>query len=227
MQGLLSDRLVTAGHDRSDGGLLVTLLEMAFAGNCGLDVRLPAVSGTSSSSSSGGGGGDVVLRGLVDLLFSEELGLVLEVLPAHEEQVSRVVQSRVEQSRLPYVHPVNTHDQLSFLIHHLTHPQCVLTLPLSLHPLILSHQPLPTTLFQVLRAFAAARVPCVSIGRTGSRQGGLTSPSPAGGGSGGSRGRGVGGAGAAEEVARVTVRVGEVSRGGDSCHSLYFLYFVM
>ena len=83
VQGLLSDRLVTAGHDRSDGGLLVTLLEMAFAGNCGLDVRLPAVSGTSSS----GGGGDEVLRGLVDFLFSEELGLVLEVLPAHEEQV--------------------------------------------------------------------------------------------------------------------------------------------
>jgi phosphoribosylformylglycinamidine synthase len=32
---------VLAYHDRSDGGVLVTLLEMAFAGHCGLDVTLP------------------------------------------------------------------------------------------------------------------------------------------------------------------------------------------
>ena len=29
-----------AYHDRSDGGLLITLLEMAFAGRCGLDIEL-------------------------------------------------------------------------------------------------------------------------------------------------------------------------------------------
>ena len=100
-------------------------------------------------------------------------------------------------------------------------PLSLTHLPLPRSPL--SYQPLPSTLSQVLRAFAAARVPCVSIGRTGSRQGGLTSPSPspAGGGSGGSRVRGVGGAGAAEEVARVTVRVGEVSGG------IIFLYFIL
>jgi phosphoribosylformylglycinamidine synthase len=28
--------LLLAYHDRSDGGLLVTLLEMAFAGHCGV-----------------------------------------------------------------------------------------------------------------------------------------------------------------------------------------------
>jgi len=33
MQSLLSKKLISAGHDRSDGGLLVTVLEMAFAGN--------------------------------------------------------------------------------------------------------------------------------------------------------------------------------------------------
>jgi phosphoribosylformylglycinamidine synthase len=37
----LKDReLVLAYHDRSDGGLLVTLLEMAFAAHCGLEVTL-------------------------------------------------------------------------------------------------------------------------------------------------------------------------------------------
>ena len=34
--------MLRAYHDRSDGGLLVTLLEMAFAGHCGLDIALPA-----------------------------------------------------------------------------------------------------------------------------------------------------------------------------------------
>ena len=35
---------VLAYHDRSDGGLFTTLVEMAFAGHCGLDVVLPAPS---------------------------------------------------------------------------------------------------------------------------------------------------------------------------------------
>ena len=52
-----------AYHDRSDGGLLVTLLEMAFAGGCGLDIDVP--------------GGDPVAA-----LFSEELGAVVQVRAA-------------------------------------------------------------------------------------------------------------------------------------------------
>ncbi|NOZ77625.1 MAG: phosphoribosylformylglycinamidine synthase [Acidobacteria bacterium] len=61
-QELLARGLVTAGHDRSDGGLITTLLEMAFAGNCGLDADVP------------GGSGDPLA-----VLFAEELGLVLEI----------------------------------------------------------------------------------------------------------------------------------------------------
>ncbi len=60
VQDLLAEELVTAGHDRSDGGLITTLLEMAFAGNCGLEVTLE--------------GDDPIA-----VLFNEELGLVLEV----------------------------------------------------------------------------------------------------------------------------------------------------
>ena len=63
VQELIAVRLVTAGHDRSDGGLITTLLEMAFAGNCGIEVALPAEPDT-----------DPISR-----LFSEELGLVMEV----------------------------------------------------------------------------------------------------------------------------------------------------
>ena len=60
VQEAIEQDLLLSGHDRSDGGLITTLLEMAFAGNCGLDITL------QSSSSA------------VAALFAEELGLVLE-----------------------------------------------------------------------------------------------------------------------------------------------------
>ncbi|EAQ99498.1 phosphoribosylformylglycinamidine synthase [Congregibacter litoralis] len=52
---------VIAYHDRSDGGLAVTLLEMAFAGRCGLEIVLPE-------------GVDALRR-----LFSEEPGAVVQI----------------------------------------------------------------------------------------------------------------------------------------------------
>jgi len=63
IQQLIEDDTLTAGHDRSDGGLVTTLLEMAFAGNCGLEIDLPPTFGTDPLTT----------------LFAEELGLVLEV----------------------------------------------------------------------------------------------------------------------------------------------------
>jgi phosphoribosylformylglycinamidine synthase len=64
VQDLIDEGLVLAGHDRSDGGLITTLLEMAFAGNCGFDVDLSALPEGASDPFS--------------LLFSEELGMVIE-----------------------------------------------------------------------------------------------------------------------------------------------------
>uniref|UniRef100_UPI00398EDF8E phosphoribosylformylglycinamidine synthase-like n=1 Tax=Pristiophorus japonicus TaxID=55135 RepID=UPI00398EDF8E len=61
-QRLLEERLLSAGHDVSDGGLLTCMLEMAIAGNCGIELDI------SNSDTSA-----------IELLFSEELGLVLEV----------------------------------------------------------------------------------------------------------------------------------------------------
>ena len=57
---LLASGEVLAIHDRSDGGLFVTLAEMAFAGACGFDVDLPG-------------------RSAVAALYAEELGVVLQV----------------------------------------------------------------------------------------------------------------------------------------------------
>ncbi|WP_434380560.1 phosphoribosylformylglycinamidine synthase [Melittangium boletus] len=62
MQALNEAGLVLAYHDRSDGGLVTTLVEMAFAGHRGLEVDVGAL------------GPDAVAA-----LFNEELGAVLQV----------------------------------------------------------------------------------------------------------------------------------------------------
>ncbi|XP_071978907.1 phosphoribosylformylglycinamidine synthase isoform X2 [Engystomops pustulosus] len=83
-QELIKERVLSAGHDVSDGGLVTCLLEMAFAGNCGLDVDF-SFSGVSA----------------LDLLFSEELGLVLEVAEAsHVKVMERYLASGLQCLRL-------------------------------------------------------------------------------------------------------------------------------
>lgn len=62
MQHLVAKKSVIAYHDRSDGGLFTTLVEMAFAGNTGLDIDLEDLNGTD-----------------LERLFNEELGAVLQV----------------------------------------------------------------------------------------------------------------------------------------------------
>lgn len=56
---------VLAYHDRSDGGVLVTLLEMAFAGRCGLNIQLSEHSGDPLAA-----------------LFAEEAGAVVQLAEA-------------------------------------------------------------------------------------------------------------------------------------------------
>ena len=65
IQGLNADGYLLAYHDRSDGGLLTTVLEMAFAGHCGLSLNLDALADDSSE--------------LPAVLFNEELGAVIQV----------------------------------------------------------------------------------------------------------------------------------------------------
>jgi phosphoribosylformylglycinamidine synthase len=66
--------LLRAYHDRSDGGLLVTLLEMAFAGHCGLDIALPAARGPAAAQ-----------------LFSEEPGVVVQLLASDEARFREIL----------------------------------------------------------------------------------------------------------------------------------------
>jgi phosphoribosylformylglycinamidine synthase len=61
VQELAADGTLLAYHDRSDGGLFVALLEMAFAGGCGLEIELSDDKDPLAQ------------------LFSEELGAILQV----------------------------------------------------------------------------------------------------------------------------------------------------
>jgi len=70
VQGLNRKGLLLAYHDRSDGGLFAAACEMAFAGHCGLDLRLDDL------------GGDALAA-----LFNEELGALVQVRHADADEV--------------------------------------------------------------------------------------------------------------------------------------------
>ena len=71
LRRLAREGVALAWHDRSDGGLFVTLCEMAFAGRLGLSVELPGLDGEA----------------LLARLFAEEPGGVMQV---DSDQVERV-----------------------------------------------------------------------------------------------------------------------------------------
>ena len=74
-QRLLRERVLLAGHDRSDGGLLTTVLEMCFGGDCGC-----VMEATTENS-------------VMEWLFNEELGLVVEVDDAKVAEVLAVYEA--------------------------------------------------------------------------------------------------------------------------------------
>ncbi len=76
VQSLISRKLLLAYHDRSDGGLLATLCEMAFAGHCGFHVNLDSLGEDTLGS-----------------LFNEELGAVLQIRESDRERVLAVLGS--------------------------------------------------------------------------------------------------------------------------------------
>ncbi|MEO7761890.1 MAG: phosphoribosylformylglycinamidine synthase, partial [Casimicrobiaceae bacterium] len=70
LQQLNRDGKILAYHDRSDGGLIATVCEMAFASRCGLDLDIDACGAEP-----------------LPVLFNEELGAVLQVRSADRAAV--------------------------------------------------------------------------------------------------------------------------------------------
>jgi len=70
IQTLVREGKVMAYHDKGDGGLIVTLAEMAFAGHCGLSADIASLGSDALST-----------------LFNEELGAVIQVQSESVESV--------------------------------------------------------------------------------------------------------------------------------------------
>ena len=69
--------IVLAYHDRSDGGLFTALVEMMFAGRCGLEIMLDGISPSPN------------VEDVVEALFNEELGAVFQVQKKDEMEFHR------------------------------------------------------------------------------------------------------------------------------------------
>lgn len=72
IQELVEQGLITAYHDRSDGGLIVAALEMAFASRCGFDL-------------------DIAGNDALATLFNEELGALVQVPFSSKAKVDAVL----------------------------------------------------------------------------------------------------------------------------------------
>ncbi len=97
--GLISaaraEGLLLAYHDRSDGGLFTTLAEMSFAGHCGLSLDI-------------GGLGE---ENHLALLFSEELGAVVQIKASSLERLQSLAQEYGFANQLHTLGSVNDEDR--------------------------------------------------------------------------------------------------------------------
>ena len=74
---LLLNRKILAYHDRSDGGLFSTLVEMAFAGRSGIDIDISSFCRSDSKQ--------------IQALFNEELGVVIQIRKKDKKEVLSIL----------------------------------------------------------------------------------------------------------------------------------------
>jgi phosphoribosylformylglycinamidine synthase len=97
IQTLIADHKLLAYHDRSDGGLFTTISEMAFAGRCGVTVKLDLL-GTDDFS----------------VLYNEELGAVIQVKAEDKEAVLNTLAGHGLASCSMVIGSLNETDQIEF-----------------------------------------------------------------------------------------------------------------
>jgi phosphoribosylformylglycinamidine synthase len=74
IQEMIAENIILAGHDKSDGGLITTVLEMAFGGNCGLNLSFENAEAEQ-----------------IPFWFNEELGLVLEIDKNEKKEFEKII----------------------------------------------------------------------------------------------------------------------------------------
>jgi phosphoribosylformylglycinamidine synthase len=94
IQQLGREGKLLAYHDRSDGGLLATVVEMAFAGHVGVDLEIPAG------------------HNAISALFSEELGAVLQIRESDLDDVYLLLRQHGFKSCTTRIGTLNPHSAL-------------------------------------------------------------------------------------------------------------------
>ncbi len=100
IQALVAQGKLLAYHDRSDGGLLVTLAEMAFTGHCGIEADIGTLGDDALSS-----------------LFNEELGAVIQVAAADREAVESMLQAHGLADCVHYLGQAQVGDRFTLTAH--------------------------------------------------------------------------------------------------------------
>ena len=118
IQSLISDDLILAYHDRSDGGMFVTLAEMMFASHVGVTIELESLmTGWVGAALRHGSvpprDGSWIIEGPVQrILFNEELGAIIQVKhPDVPEVIARFTQAGI-RSQLSVVGHINRVDRM-------------------------------------------------------------------------------------------------------------------
>lgn len=93
IQNLHQENILLAYHDRSDGGLLVTLLEMAFASHVGLRIEINN-------------------QPIFPYLFNEALGAVIQIAQADEEKFEKIIEQHALKSYVHFVALINNEDRI-------------------------------------------------------------------------------------------------------------------
>ncbi len=102
VQGLNEEGLLIAYHDRSDGGLLTTLAEMAFAGHTGIDIEMSTLVADAND--------------MLPALFAEELGVVVQVAKANTAEVLRQFSAAGLAEQTHVIGGLNDDDQIRFTL---------------------------------------------------------------------------------------------------------------
>jgi phosphoribosylformylglycinamidine synthase len=121
IQQLNNADALLAYHDRSDGGLFVTLCEMAFAGHTGITVNLDQLCFDALSNDIDGAElqceqlGGRALERLFAVLFNEELGAVIQIQSKKRTVVMSVLSEAGLQDMSFIIGYPNTEDELRLL----------------------------------------------------------------------------------------------------------------
>ena len=100
IQEMLAENLISAYHDRSDGGLLVTLLEMSFAGHCGINIDVSALGAESIAA-----------------MCAEEVGVAIQVIHSNKDAVVDILAKYDLAAMSHWIGTVAENDQVLIKAH--------------------------------------------------------------------------------------------------------------